>query len=226
MGIMATDGGVHTTTATESKNFFRFLILICRWYRSVNGVFPNEIFSLNLPYACSWWRQHTTPKRRCLQRPRQRRIQLPSHCFLIRLEYQLVYLLLCLSKEERVVIRAEGGGGNLKLKSQSAKIWQFHFRGGGIVPRSLIIFICGGRGVFCWNRKVKVPRSLTISFSGGGGYSETEKSKCQDLWQFSFSEGGGVFWNWKVKVPRSLIKNFHFGGGGYSETAFQNRGIL
>ena len=35
---------------------------------------------------------------------------------------------------------------------------------------------------------------------GGGGYSETEKSKCQDLPKFQFSGGGGG------------------GEGGYSET--------
>ena len=31
-----------------------------------------------------------------------------------------------------------------------------------------------------------------FQFSGGGEYSETEKSKCQDLPKFQFSGGGGV----------------------------------
>ena len=40
--------------------------------------------------------------------------------------------------------------------------------------------LCQGRGgVFC-NLKVKVPRFLTI-VNFGGGYSATEKSKCQDF---------------------------------------------
>ena len=72
-----------------------------------------------------------------------------------------------------------------------------------------------------------------------GGYSETEKSKCQDLLKFQFS-GGGAGGILKLKSQSAKISgNFHFrggilklksqsakiclnfnfrGGGGYSET--------
>ena len=97
-----------------------------------------------------------------------------------------------------------GGGGILKLKSQSAKISDnFHFRGRGGILKS---------------QSAKM--SDNFLFLGGRGYSETEKSKCQDLWQFSFSGGGGVFWNWKVKVPRSLTI-FIWGGGGILKLYFR-----
>ena len=66
-----------------------------------------------------------------------------------------------------------------------------------------------------------MPRSAQISIFGvGGGYSETEKSKCQDLPKFQFSgwEGGIL----KLKSQSAKIcPNFNFrggGGGGYSET--------
>ena len=60
------------------------------------------------------------------------------------------------SATEKLKCQVFGGGGISD-----------NFRGGG-----------GRGGVFC-NRKVKVPRFLT-NF-GGGGYSATEKLKCQDF---------------------------------------------
>ena len=48
---------------------------------------------------------------------------------------------------------------------------------------------------------------------GGGGYSETEKSKCQDLPKFQFfwgGAGGGIL---KLKSQSAKISdNFHLGG--------------
>ena len=68
------------------------------------------------------------------------------------------------------------GGGNLQLKSQSAKISDNFPLG----------------GVFC-NWKITKYQEMP-KFQWGGGYSATEKSKCQDFWQFSFSGGGGILY--------------------------------
>ena len=51
---------------------------------------------------------------------------------------------------------------------------------------------------------------------GGGGYSETEKSKCQDLPKFQFFWGGGYSETEKSKCQD--LPKFQFGGGGDSET--------
>ena len=50
----------------------------------------------------------------------------------------------------------------------------------------------GGQG-YSETEKSKCQDLPKFQFFGGGGYSETEKSKCQDLPKFQFSGGGGIF---------------------------------
>ena len=109
-----------------------------------------------------------------------------------------------------------GGGGILQLKSQSANISDnFHFRGGGrgysATEKSQSAKICLNfyfrGGVFCnwkvtkWGQNAKI--SDNFHFRRVGGFSATEKSKCQHLWQFLFSGGGGILQLKSHKVPRS-----------------------
>ena len=50
-----------------------------------------------------------------------------------------------------------------------------------------------GGGGYSETEKSKCQDLPKFQFFWGGGYSETEKSKCQDLPKFQFSDGGGVF---------------------------------
>ena len=89
-----------------------------------------------------------------------------------------------------------GRGGILKLKSQSAKIClNFNFWGGILKLKSQSAKICPNfnfrEGGYSETEKSKCQDLPTFQFLGG--YSETEKLKCQDLPKFKFSGGGGVF---------------------------------
>ena len=72
------------------------------------------------------------------------------------------------------------------------------------MPRSAQILIFGGGGIL----KLKSQSAkICTNFNLGGGYSETEKSKCQDL-----HGGGGIL---KLKSQSAKISdNFHFREGG------------
>ena len=62
--------------------------------------------------------------------------------------------------------------------------------------------VCGLGGVFCNWKITKYQDLPKYEFSRWGGYSATEKLKCQDFWQFGGGEGG-ILQLKNHKVPRS-----------------------
>ena len=70
-----------------------------------------------------------------------------------------------------------------------------------------------------------MPRSALISIFGGeGGILKLKSQSAKICLNFNFRGGGGI-----LKLKSQSAKNsdnFHFRGGKYSETVFQNRGIL
>ena len=138
-----------------------------------------------------------------------------------------------------------GGGGILQLKNHkvprkclnfngggvicnfriwtSGKSWKFGFSqrgdGGGILQlKSQSAKISDnlpfGGGGYSATEKSKCQDFWQFAFPGGGGYSATEKSKCQDFWQFFCGwVGGGVFCNFGFGL-REKVGNLDFPGGG------------
>ena len=69
------------------------------------------------------------------------------------------------------------------------------------------------RGGYSATEKSKCQDLPKFQFSGGGGYSATEKSKCQDLPKFQFW-GGGMGGILQLKSQSAKIcLNFNFQGG-------------
>ena len=91
--------------------------------------------------------------------------------------------------------------------------------------------MCGGGGGYSATEKSKCQDLPKFQFSGwGGGYSATEKSKCQDLPKFQFSGWGGGYSATEKSKCQDLPK-FQFsgcvcvGGGGILQLKSQSAKI-
>ena len=106
-----------------------------------------------------------------------------------------------------------GGGGILQLKnhkecSKSQDLPKFQFSGGGGGVNSNFL---GGR-YSATGKSQSAKICLNLNFRGGGGYSATEKSKCQDLHKFQL--GGGGYSATEKSQSAKICLNFNFFGGG------------
>ena len=106
-----------------------------------------------------------------------------------------------------------GGFRNYGLEPHPVRLEEFHFRHSKTQLNCALRWLPTG-SYPCY----QCGCCLNFNFRGGGGYSETEKSKCQDLPEiFNFRGGGGIL-KLKSQSAKICLTIFNFRGGGYSET--------